>query len=170
MNLTFRLPLLKDECILHEYIKEHISAGEKSLSANRGLKSMPFTDWVSQINQNVCISQNIWGKTYTYLCFDSNKLIGLLDIRCDLSEENRWIYGDIGYGVRPIERRKSYATLMLKYALSVCKEHNMNNVILGCYKDNTASSKTILNNGGKLLNESDNYTKGKISQYYIIDL
>ena len=60
------------------------------------------------------------------------------------------LYGNIGYGVRPSERRKGYATQMLKYALDVCKEKNMDEVILGCYDYNIASNKTIKNNGGIL--------------------
>ena len=55
----------------------------------------------------------------------------------------RMKYGDIGYSVCPSERRKGYATKMLKYALEVCKELGMKSVILGCYKSNIASSKTI---------------------------
>lgn len=170
MRLTFRLPVQSDSKILSEYINEHIANWETSLSASRGLKHTPIADWVHQINQNTFVPQEIWGKTYTYLCFDKEKLIGLLDIRCQLSQENRWIYGDIGYGVRPGERRKGYATEMLGYAVSICKEHGMDNVILGCYRDNIASAKTIINNGGKLVKESDSYTKGRVSQYYIIDI
>lgn len=60
------------------------------------------------------------------------------------------IYGDIGYGVRPSARKKGYATMMLRYALSVCKEKGMKKVLLGCYKDNITSVCTIKKNGGML--------------------
>ena len=63
-----------------------------------------------------------WGKSLLYLCFDQNRLIGLLSIRYELPKELSEKYGDIGYGVRPSERNKGYATAMLRYALSVCKE------------------------------------------------
>jgi len=46
----------------------------------------------------------------------------------------------------------------------------MTKVILGCYKDNIASAKTIQKNGGILTEENDNYKEGKISQYYLINL
>lgn len=63
-----------------------------------------------------------------YLVFDEdNKLVGLLNIRFDLTDELREIYGDIGYGVRPSERRKGHATRMLKFALDICREKNMKN-------------------------------------------
>lgn len=59
---------------------------------------------------------------------------------------------------------------MLHDALAVCKEHGMKKVLIGCYKDNIASAATIKKNGGVLVNESDNYNEGRISQYYSINL
>ncbi len=48
------------------------------------------------------------------MCFLNKKLIGLLHIRYNLSLKYKNIYGNVGYGVRPSERNKGYATLMLK--------------------------------------------------------
>ena len=59
---------------------------------------------------------------------------------------------------------------MLQHALSVCTDKGMNSVILGCYKDNLASAKTIKKNGGIMISENDNYKAGKVSQYYLIEL
>ena len=87
-----------------------------------------------------------------------------------MPESLSWKLGDIGYGVRPSERQKGYATEMLGYGLSVCREKGRTRVILGCYKDNLASAATIRKNGGVLAVENDNYEEGRISQYYQIDL
>jgi len=70
--------------------------------------------------------------------------------------------------VRPSERKKGYATTMLRYALSVCKEKGMIQIIFGCYKDNLASVATIKKNGGILIAETKD--EGKVSQYYIVKL
>mgnify|MGYP003520996521 CR=1 FL=1 len=78
--------------------------------------------------------------------------------------------GHIAYYIRPSERNKGYATAMLRDALAVCKEKGMDNVLLGCYKDNLASAATIKKNGGVLVDENDNYNEGRISQYYSIKL
>ena len=96
--------------------------------------------------------------------------MGLLSIRYDLPQALTKKYGNIGYGVRPSERNKGYATAMLRYALSVCKDKGMDKDILGCYKDNAASAKTIQKNSGVLIEENDNYNEGIISQYYMIKL
>ena len=101
----------------------------------------------------------------------------MLNIRHDLSDELVQKYGHIGYGVRPSERRKGYANKMLAYALKECKKLGLNTVILGCYKQNIGSAKTILKNGGRLIREVDdikqinnNYTINLVNQFYKIDI
>lgn len=96
--------------------------------------------------------------------------MGLLSIRWELSPSLAEIYGHIGYGVRPGERRKGYATAMLRHALEICREKGLSEVILGCYKDNLPSVRTILKCGGVLTAENNNDSEGRISQYYKICL
>ncbi|MBP3604160.1 MAG: GNAT family N-acetyltransferase [Lachnospiraceae bacterium] len=168
--MIYRLPEISDKNILQEYVQEHYDNNETSISASLGLSFSEYPDWVEKIQKNALIGDEIWGKSLLYLCFDNNKLIGLLSIRYDFSESLTKKYGDIGYGVRPSERNKGYATIMLRYALSVCRERGKDKVILGCYKDNVASAATIQKNGGILMEENDNYNEGKISQYYLINL
>ena len=168
--MDYRLPEISDEMILREYIQEHYDNGETSISASLGLPVSDYSEWTKKIQDNADVGDNEWGKSLTYLCCDKEQLIGLLNIRYDLPKNLSEKYGNIGYGVRPSERRKGYATAMLRYALSVCKEKGMEQVILGCYKDNLASAATIEKNGGFLLAENDNYTQGKTSRYYLIKL
>ena len=156
--------------MLHEYVQEHYDNGETSISASLDLSVSDYSVWVEKIWNNASVGDDAWGKSLTYLCFDEAKLVGLLNIRYDLPKNLSEKYGNIGYGVRPSERRKGYATAMLRYALSICKEKGMKQVILGCYKDNFASAATIKRNGGVLFVENDNYTKEKTSQYYLIIL
>ncbi len=175
--MNYRLPTYDDYEILKEYVEEHYSNYERSISASIDLTNMDYKEWVDKVNRNSEVRDDEWGKYYLYLVFDANKLIGLLNIRYNLSDELRERYGDIGYGVRPSERRKGYATKMLEYALNVCKEKEMQSVILGCYEDNYASNKTILKNGGKLYKTTieekklnDNWSINLKCNYYKINL
>ena len=168
--MIYRLPELSDKEILMDYVSEHRTNGENSISASVGMLAGEFSDWVNKIHKNASIGNEEWGRSLMYLCLNEDKLIGLLSIRYDLSELLRNRLGDIGYGVRPSERNKGYATEMLRYALSVCKQKGMDRVILGCYKDNLASSATIKKNKGTPVFEADNYNEGRISQYYTVDL
>ncbi len=175
--MEYRLPTIDDYELLKEYVEEHYANGERSISASLNLTNMNYNEWIDKINRNSEIADDAWGKYYLYLVFDNNKLIGLLNIRYDLTDELREKYGDIGYGVRPSERRKGYATRMLHHALNICKSKNMKYAILGCYKDNYGSNKTITNNGGILykkdieLKELSDYWEIELkSNYYKIDL
>ena len=168
--MLYRLPQLSDQDLLKAYVLEHMDHGENSISASVGLLAMEYSDWVEMIQTKATTGDAQWGRSLLYLCFDQNKLVGLLSIRYELPEELSQTIGDIGYGVRPSERNKGYATAMLRYALSVCREKGKKRVILGCYKDNAASAATIRKGGGVLMAENDDYAQGRISQYYSIDL
>ncbi len=89
-----------------------------------------------------------------FLIKDGDKrLIGAIDIRHELNEHLVKYGGNIGYGVRPSERQKGYATIMLALALEKCKEMEMTKVLITCFKDNVASARTMIKNGGILENE-----------------
>ena len=102
-----------------------------------------------------------------------NKVVGIIDIRKKLSDFLFNYGGNIGYSVLPEERRKGYAKEMLKLALIQCKEENINRVLITCDKENIASSKTIIANGGILENEVKdkvNLSDSGIIQRYWISL
>ncbi len=75
------------------------------------------------------------------------------EIRHKLNESLLKNGGHIGDGVRPSERRKGYATEMIRLALEECKKIGIDRVLMVCYKDNIGSRKSIINNGGVLENE-----------------
>lgn len=54
----------------------------------------------------------------------------------------------MGYTVRPDERGKGYAKKMLRLNLQNCRDRGLDKVMITCSRDNTASEKTILANGG----------------------
>lgn len=89
-----------------------------------------------------------------YFLVDFNgRILGAIDIRHELNEYLLNYGGNIGYGVRPSERKKGYATEMLRLALDICKKRKMDRVLVTCFKSNIGSAKTILKNGGSLENE-----------------
>lgn len=170
MKMIYRLPQLSDKEILQEYVREHRQNGENGISASHALTSSDYSEWVERIQNNAAHGGDGWGRSLLYLCFDENRLVGLLSIRYELPEELENQIGDIGYGVRPSERNKGYAAAMLRHALTVCREKGMERVILGCYKDNAASARVIGKCGGLLTEESDKYSEGRVSQYFRIEL
>ncbi|NFS29177.1 GNAT family N-acetyltransferase [Clostridium botulinum] len=104
-----------------------------------------------------------------FLVDDNSKyLIGAIDIRHYLNEYLLKYGGNIGYGIRPSERKKGYATEMLYLALEECKTKGLSKVLITCFKSNIASANTIIKNGGILENEIAE--GGNVKQRYWIQL
>ena len=98
---------------------------------------------------------------------DRNRLLGAVNIRHYLNDALLKEGGHIGDGVRPSERRKGYATEMIRLALTECKKLGINKVLMTCDKDNIGSVRSIVKNGGVLENEFVN-SAGAIEQRYWI--
>jgi len=111
-----------------------------------------------------------WVKDSTFflLDVDRDRLLGAVNIRHELNEHLLKCGGHIGDGIRPSERRKGYATEMIRLALLECKKLGINRVLICCNKDNIGSKKSIINNGGVLENEVID-DDGAIMQRYWID-
>lgn len=91
-----------------------------------------------------------WVRDSTYwLVNESNRILGAVNIRHALTERLFNCGGHIGYGVRPSERRKGYATKILAMSLEKTRELGIEKVLVVCDAINTASERTILKNGGK---------------------
>jgi len=91
-------------------------------------------------------------ETYFLMQEGQPRILGAIDIRMELNEYLFNYGGNIGYGIRPTERRKGYATLMLKLALDICRQRNLRKVLVTCDADNVGSRRTIEKNGGILEN------------------
>ena len=85
---------------------------------------------------------------YIYVREEDGRVVGMLQLRHCFNEYLEKYAGHIGYSVRPSERRKGYATAMLRDALPYCRELGITDVLISCVVGNEGSRKTILNNGG----------------------
>ncbi|QDZ80822.1 GNAT family N-acetyltransferase [Priestia megaterium] len=84
----------------------------------------------------------------TYWLMYKERVIGVVNIRHELSELLRNSGGHIGYGIRPSERKKGYAKLLLKLSLQEIRKLGVQRALVVCDDWNTASRQTILANGG----------------------
>ena len=147
MHLEF--PEKKHEKQYLEMIQEFIDAKEKVMPWVLGLK-----EWENYDNLLTRIKNNAEGKnpkhrghsTVYFIIDNYEKIVWGIIIRHELNDELRFEWGNIGYGIRPSERRKGYATIWLTLALQKSKELWMDKVLLTCDKDNVGSSKTMIKN------------------------
>lgn len=100
---------------------------------------------------------------------DRDRLLGAVNIRHSLNDYLLRFGGHIGDGIRPSERRKGYATEMIRLTLMECRKLGIDRVLMICDKDNIASAKSIIKNGGILENEFVD-EDGKTEQRYWIEL
>ena len=107
-------------------------------------------------------------KTFLLIRKNDNKLIGMINVRWNLTEEMKRFGGNIGYGIRPTERRKGYNKINLYLGLLEAKKIGLDKVMLDCETSNIASSKTMTSLGGILdRTEIDPYDGILTSVYYI---
>ncbi len=83
-----------------------------------------------------------------WLINEEGEIGAVSNLRHSLNDKLRHIGGHIGYGVPPTQRRKGYATEVLKLTLPEAKRRGINKVMITCDETNTASKKTIIKNGG----------------------
>lgn len=106
---------------------------------------------------------------YFLLDEERNILLGAANIRHYLNEYLLKYAGHIGDGIRPSERGKGYGTELIRLCLDECKKIGIDKVLMVCDKNNVASSRTIIKNGGKLENEFID-ENGITHQRYWIDI
>ena len=156
-RLKLVLPTPEHKEKLMDYKREFIENGD-SMDGTAGLKNAEtFEEWYSAFCDNsseeTVRDGLVPATTYMAISTYDGRLIGMIDIRHLLNDYLLNFGGHIGYSIRKSERQQGYATEMLALALTECVKLNIKKVLITCDKNNVASAKTIINNGGKLENE-----------------
>ena len=91
------------------------------------------------------------GKTFLLIRSEDNKIVGTINVRWNLTEAMKKFGGNIGYSIRPTERRKGYNKINLYLGLiKAYNEFGLDKVMLDCDVNNLGSDKTIKALGGVL--------------------
>lgn len=154
-----------------DMIAEWKNAEEELIPWSLTLNDMDFKLMVEKLNgyrDGIDLPEGFVENSTFWLVNEHNKILGAIDIRHKLNDFLRFRGGHIGYGIRPSERKKGYASLMLSLALKECRNLGLLNVLITCSKSNFGSAKTIINNGGIL--DSEDIDNGVIFQRYWIYL
>lgn len=137
---------------IRAYRREFLDSGG-SMDGTGGLQSYEAPeDWIArsiQCKDPLGVPEGLVPATqYMLVRREDRKIVGMLQIRHCFNDFLERYGGHIGYSVAPGERRKGYATLMLKLALPKCRALGLDRVLITCIRGNEGSRRTILNNGG----------------------
>ena len=169
MMITLTIPQLDHESICMAFLNECQAEGTE-MAGTSNMDSMPFSKWVDYVEMQRQGIDTLDGyvPATTFLCFVKEALVGIVNIRHFLNENLLEAGGHIGYMVRPSERRRGYATAILKEALVYCKEVlGIDEILVTCSPENIGSKKTILACGGVLENVAKNTFLGTVERYWI---
>jgi len=78
---------------------------------------------------------------------ETQRFLGQIDIRHELTDRLLLYGGHIGYAVRLGEWNKGYGTLMLSLALPYAKELGITRCLITCDDDNSGSARVMEKNG-----------------------
>lgn len=139
-----------------DYIGEWEKSGERIVPSGSRRDGKSFEQlirlWTDQKTDHM-YEKGFVPATLYFLIDENRKIYGALQIRHELNDFLLDHGGHIGYGIRPSERRKGLATKMLALSLEKARALGIGRVLITCDKNNLASAKTIMNNGGILENE-----------------
>lgn len=108
---------------------------------------------------------------YVSIRESDHKIVGFLVLRHKLEYDDDDIdfASNIGYSIRPSERRRGYAKEQLRLGLQKAKELGLEKVRIVCRDINIGSNKTILANGGKYVDTIHGQESGlNINRYDIL--
>jgi predicted acetyltransferase len=154
-----------------EMLNEWLRTGEKIVPFSLKPYTADFNEYIKHLierSKGIGIPEHFVPNSTFWLVNINNKILGTVNIRHRLTDFLLKEGGHIGYGIRPSERKKGYATKILELALLEAKKLGINKALVTCDSDNIGSKKTILKNNG--IYYQTNTVEGKEKLGYWIDI
>lgn len=160
-----------DEKNYLEYINEWKENNESIFPSVCEQNGKTYSDWIKSqfplLNSDTKSKVQAKSETF-FLIEDNGYIIGAINLRYDLTPEALKNEGHLSFGVRPAERRKGYAFIMLKQSLNTLRLNRVNKALITTNRDNKAAKNTIKKIGGKLENSYE--LNGNVIDRYWIEL
>ncbi len=169
-DLELVLPDLSFQKIYEDMMEEWSEFGGRLNPAALRNNGAPYDKWLRWMQEDrhadTC-PEGAVPQTLYFAVRHDGRLLGAVTIREHLDEKFKLDGGNVGYGVRPSERKKGYAKTMLRLALVKLAEAGIVDVILTCAEDNIGSENTKRACGAVYLNTVMNIDGEKIKRFGI---
>ena len=132
-----------------------------------------YAGWLKRVREDRTrefSEKRVPAETYFLIRESDDKIVGVISIRKVLNKALWNFGGNIGFSIRPSERRKGYNKINLFLGLCVCKNRGIEAVLISSEKRNIASAKSIKALGGKMIYEYMDEELGYEIQNYVIDV
>lgn len=145
---------LPDETMLDEInaYRNDMIAADSSMDGTGSLRRHEAAEWLaharSLMSEETCPPKLVPATQFVCVRKTDGRIVGMIDLRHRFNEFLAEYAGNIGYSVRPDERRKGYAKWMLAHVLPEAKKLGLTRVLVTCNDDNEGSRRTIEANGG----------------------
>ena len=125
-----------------EFRQEFFDMGEPVINGSELFdKTDSYEKWLRKVTDNSS-EETVdpgWVVTDTFFAFDEmGTLVGIIDLRHRLNDFLK-DFGNCGYSVRPTQRRKGYATEMLRLVIETAKGLGLEELHLSVESDNLPS-------------------------------
>jgi len=149
-NIKLRMLRPEDESSFKEAIEEfsrEILAWQFAFGFD---DAVPFADYVKQLDghaRGIGVPRNFVPNTFL-VGVVGGWIVGRVSIRHSLNDFLARVGGHIGYGVVPSQRRRGYATAMLRQAIPIAASLGIERALISCDEHNIGSRKVIESCGG----------------------
>lgn len=134
------------------YRAEHFAQDETVICGSELFDRIEsYEEWLDSVTRNAdpeTVNRD-WVVTDTFFAIreSDHRIVGIIDLRHTLNDFLKDL-GNCGYSVRPSERRKGYASEMLRQLKEAARAAGMSALHISVERTNTASRKVIEKNGG----------------------
>ena len=150
MELYLKEPTMDEKEELIKMVNEFADANDEYQFEGLGNFKKIYDSFYEEFYDGLEVNKHInqinpeWANQTSYVLIDENgHIYGAANIRHELKGKLREIGGHVGYGIRPSERGKGYATLQLKLLLEKMDKMGIDNALITCRENNIGSIKTM---------------------------
>ena len=152
-----------------EYIDAWRNEEEVISPSSCDMGTFSFQEWKdSQIAKSKENTQDQVKSDTLFLIEDNGYIFGAINLRYNLTEDLLKYGGHMSFGIRPEERKKGYAFIMIKLALNFLRINGVTKALITITRNNKSAQYTIRKIGGKLENAYE--SNGNVIDRYWIKL